>query len=441
MEFYDRKQELALLEQLRQQTDSAARMTVLTGRRRVGKTKLALEFAKSHKYLYLFITKKPEQLLCEDFLVETKNIFTLPIIGDIRSFKDIFALLLEISKKEPFTLIIDEFQEFYTINPAVYSEIQHLWDIHKDSSQLNLICIGSVFSLMRKIFENSKEPLFGRADRTINLQPFSIQAIHQILADRGIHDYRTLFDWYVLTGGMPKYIDILISNGSTSTDEAIDFMASEYSPFLLEGKNLLIEEFGKEYGVYFSILELISRGKTGRGEIESIMERKIGGYLGRLENDYNLIGRQRPITAKPGSRLLKYELQDNFLRFWFRFIRRNWSAVEAGNFAYIRQAIRRDYQTYCGRLLEKFFQALFAATGRFNRIGSYWEKKNLNEIDLVAINDLEKKIVMAEIKLNKERINLPALRKKSEKLVTAYSEYSPEWLALGIDDIPVWLQT
>jgi len=440
MEFYDRKQELALLEQLREQTNSAARMTVLTGRRRVGKTKLALEFTKSHKHLYLFIAKKSEQLLCEDFLTEIKNLFTLPIIGDIRSFKDVFALLLEISKKEQFTLIIDEFQEFYTINPAVYSEIQHLWDLHKDTSGLNLICIGSVFSLIKKIFENSKEPLFGRADRIINLKPFSIQTIHQILVDRGVKDPRSLFDWYVLTGGMPKYIDILTSNGNKSIEETIDFMVSEYSPFILEGKNLLIEEFGKEYGVYFSILELISRGKTGRGEIESIMERKIGGYLSRLENDYSLIGRQRPINAKPGSRLLKYVLQDNFLSFWFRFIHRNWSAVEAGNFEYIRQAIRRDYQTYCGRLLEHFFQALFAATGRFNRIGSYWEKKNLNEIDLVAINDLEKKIIMAEIKLNRDRISLNVLRKKSERLVAAYSDYTPEWLALGIDDIPMWLQ-
>jgi AAA+ ATPase superfamily predicted ATPase len=440
MEFYDRKQELALLEQLRQQTDSAARMTVLTGRRRVGKTKLALEFASSHKHLYLFIAKKSEQLLCEDFLTEIKSLFTLPIIGDIRSFKDIFALLIELSKEESFTLIIDEFQEFYTINPAVYSEIQYLWDVHKDSARLNLICIGSVFSLMKKIFENSKEPLFGRADRTINLQPFAIRAIGQILADRGINDSRTLFDWYVLTGGMPKYIDILTSNGSKSTEEIIDFMASEYSPFFLEGKNLLIEEFGKEYGVYFSILELSSPGKTRRSEIESIMERKIGGYLGRLENDYNLIGRKRPINAKSGSRLLKYDLRDNFLRFWFRFIHRNWSAVESNNFAYIKQAIRRDYQTYCGRLLEKFFQSLFAATGRFNRIGSYWEKKNLNEIDLVAINDLEKKIVMAEIELNRDRINLNALQNKSERLVAAYSDYTPEWLALGIDDIPTWLQ-
>ena len=240
----------------------------------------------------------------------------------------------------------------------------------------------------------------------IFLKPFSINTLSQILADSQILDGSTLFDWYVLTGGVPKYIESLMSNSDGSLDSMLQFMISEYSPFLEEGKQVLIEEFGKEYGTYFSVLELISRGKTSRREIESVMERNIGGFLNRLEEDYDLIDRVRPINAKPNASLVKYYLKDHFLRFWFRFIHRSWRAVEIGNFDYIRQVIRRDYQTYCGRLLEQFYQDLFAASGNYNRLGAYWEKKNLNEIDLVAINDAEKIIVMAEIKLNKERINL-----------------------------------
>ena len=435
MKFYNRTREIQLLSQLKEQTADTARMTVLTGRRRVGKTKLALEFARDHKHLYFFIAKKSEQLLCEEFLTEIKNQFSMPVIGKIRSFKDIFALLLQLAQTEQFTLILDEFQEFYTINPAVYSEIQHLWDLNKDKTHLNLICIGSVYSLINKIFQNSKEPLFGRADRVISLIPFSISTLSQILADHKFQKSGTLFEWYVLTGGMPKYIDSLISNSDGTLTNMLEFMVSEYSPFLQEGKNVLIEEFGKEYGTYFSILELISRGKTSRGEIESAMERNIGGYLSRLENDYNLISRIRPINAKPNARLVKYCLEDHFLKFWFRFIHRNWSAVETGNFSYIREIISRDFQTYCGRLLEQFFHDLFAASGKYNQLGAYWEKKNLNEIDLVAINDIEKIIVMAEIKMNKKRISMSILQEKSKNLLASYPDYEPQWLALGIEDI------
>ena len=435
MKFYNRTQEIKLLGQLKEQTADTARMTVLTGRRRVGKTKLALEFARDHKHLYLFIAKKTEQLLCEEFLTEIKNQFSVPVIGEIRSFKDVFALLLQLAQTEQFTLILDEFQEFYTINPAVYSEIQHLWDLGKDKTHLNLICIGSVYSLINKIFQNSKEPLFGRADRIISLKPFSIFTLNQILTDHKLQKSGTLFEWYVLTGGMPKYIDSLISNSDGTLSNMLEFMVSEYSPFLQEGKNVLIEEFGKEYGTYFSILELISRGKTSRGEIESAMERNIGGYLSRLENDYNLISRVRPINAKPNARLVKYCLEDHFLKFWFRFIHRNWSAVETGNFSYIREIISRDFQTHCGRLLEQFFHDLFAASGKYNQLGAYWEKKNLNKIDLVAINDIEKIIVMAEIKMNKKRISMSILQEKSKNLLASYPDYEPQWLALGIEDI------
>jgi len=74
---------------------------------------------------------------------------------------------------------------------------------------------------------------------------------------------------------------------------------------------LLIEEFGKEYTTYFSILSLISGSKTSRSEIESILEKDIGGYLDRLENEYSVIRKVKPILAKEGSKIQKYEIIDN----------------------------------------------------------------------------------------------------------------------------------
>jgi AAA+ ATPase superfamily predicted ATPase len=123
----------------------------------------------------------------------------------------------------------------------------------------------------------------------------------------------------------------------------VDFILKDNSPFLNEGKNLLIEEFGKDYGTYFSILELIAQGKTGRSEIESILEKPTGGFLDRLENDYHLIERYKSIHAKPKSRSQKYLIKDNFLKFWFRFIYKNRSAIEMGNFAYVKEIIRCDF--------------------------------------------------------------------------------------------------
>jgi hypothetical protein len=434
MKFYNRENELAELAILYEQASSSGRMTVLTGRRRVGKTLLALESAKDHRHLYLFVSKKAEALLCQEYIEEIRRHFSLPVIGEIRHFRDIFKLLMELSRSERFTLIIDEFQEFFSINPAVYSELQGLWDKNKASCRLNLIFIGSVHSLMYRIFQDAKEPLFGRADRLIFLKPFSISSIFTVINDYGYQDMPTLFSAYAITGGLPKYLELLAENSAIPQPQLFDFIFRPYSPFLNEGKNLLIEEFGRDHGTYFSILELIATGKTARSEIESVLEIHTGAYLSKLEGEYALVDRYKPIDAKAGSRLQKYYIRDNFLNFWFRFIYRNLSAVETGNFAYLREIVARDYATWSGRILERFFHELYAASGNYNRIGSYWERGNKNEIDLVAVNDLRKELVIAEIKVNKSRINLAELEKKAKNLLSAYPGYRVEFRALGVED-------
>lgn len=211
-------------------------------------------------------------------------------------------------------------------------------------------------------------------------------------------------------------------------------MLQKDSIFLIEGKNLLIEEFGRDYLSYFAILELISQGKTARTEIESLLQKDIGGYLQRLEEDYGLITRHRPINAKPHSRNQKYKIIDNFINFWFRFIYRYRTAIEIENFSYVRSMIQQDYTTYCGPVLERFFHKILAETGQFNQIGSYWEKGNSNEIDIVAINDQEKKIVLIETKLNKSKINLKKLQARAENLLQQYQGYAPTLLGLSIQD-------
>jgi hypothetical protein len=440
MRFYNREGELSELRKLWEQADGSGRLAVITGRRRLGKTLLATEFAKEHPFFYFFVEKKPEILLCEEYLSMLRKKIPFPIVGEIKCFKDLFIILLEFAKKNKIIVIIDEFQEFYNINPAVYSEIQNLWDAYKRESKMLLIAVGSVYSLMHKIFEDKKESLFGRADRTLKLASFSIRTLVTLLKDHKISDIKDVFDFYVFTGSVPKYLDILMTNKIKSRDHILAFMISEFSPFLEEGKNSLIEEFGKEYGTYFAILELLSMGKTSRPEIESILGRDVGGYIEKLEDTYNLIYRIVPLDEKPASRLLKFAIKDPFLNFWFRFIYRNWNAIELKNFDYVRRIIERDYSTYCGRFLERFFQELLAQEKKYNRIGTYWEAKNLNEIDIVAVNDLDKELLIAEVKVNPKKLNLHELEMKAQNLLTHYRDYRVQWAGFSLSDAVKYLK-
>ena len=178
--------------------------------------------------------------------------------------------------------------------------MQNIWDSNKARSKINLIFCGSIYSMMTRIFENSKEPLFGRATQRIHLKAFDIVTLKEILNDYyPAYNHEDLLAFYLFTGGVAKYVELLVQKEAFTLARIIEEVIAENSLFLEEGKNVFIEEFGKEYGNYFSILSLIASGKTSRVEIESIMEIQTGGFLDRLEKEYGLIKKVWPVLAKP----------------------------------------------------------------------------------------------------------------------------------------------
>jgi len=436
MEFYNREDEKKLLEDVRKMSLKSARMTVITGRRRIGKTTLCIKAFENFKTLYFFIARKSEILLCQEFIEEIKQKFKKPVLGEFSSFSRLFEYLLVEAQSEPFTLIIDEFQEFNQVNKSVYSEMQNLWDRYKGKSKLNLILSGSVYSMMKEIFENEKEPLFGRANERINLQPFKVNVIRSLVTSKvpGI-SLRDLLSFYTITGGVAKYVELFVDKEKFTLNGMLDEIFRENSLLIDEGKNLLIEEFGKDYTIYFSILSLIASSRTSRAEIESILLRDIGGYLDRLENEYNIIRSIKPVLSKPGGRLQKYFINDNFLSFWFRFIHKYHSAVEIGNFSYIRQIVERDFDTYSGIFLEKYFREKLALDGIYSAIGNYWERGNRNELDIVAIDDFHNKVLIAEVKMNKDRFRPEILKISAKNLVNKLSGYEIEYKSFSLEDI------
>ena len=434
MKFYNREKELKNLKKIEKASRESAKMTVIVGRRRIGKTTLIKE-AYPQK-LYLFVSKKNEALLCEEFIKIIEQQLEVKIFGEIKKFKELFEYLMELSTKQAFTLIIDEFQEFLTINKSLYSDMQNIWDSYKNRSQMNLILSGSIYSLMKRIFEDRKEPLFGRANSKINLKAFSVVTLKEILEDYSPnYSSDDLLSFYTLTGGVAKYVEIFVDAKAFTLDEQLDLIFDDYSLFLDEGKNLLIEEFGKEYTTYFSILSLIASSKTSRSEMESILERNIGGYLDKLEREYSIIKKVKPIFAKEGSRTVKYEIVDNFFNFWFRFIYKYKSAIELENYEYVKNIVKRDYETYSGLFLERYFQEKLRLSYNYSTIGNYWERGNQNEIDIVALNEEKKRMLIAEVKRNPKKIDLHRLEQKALKLTAKYKQYSVEYRGFSLEEI------
>lgn len=431
MKFYNRENEKRVLGEMLMQSKHEARMTVLMGRRRIGKTELS-QRCGDETVLYFFVGKKAETLLCQDYVREIHEKLDAPILGMPSSFSEVFRFVLQLSESRPFTLIIDEFQNFLKINSSIFSDIQRDWDLHKRTSHLNLIISGSVFTLMTKIFEDKEEPLFGRADEMMTLEPFTTDVLKQILEDfNPKYTSEDLLALYSITGGVPWYVTLLLDKGKTDKEKMLTALTEENSPFINEGKNILIEEFGTDYVTYFSILTCIANGMKTRSEIENeLHNNNIGPYLVKLEDYYKVITKSLPIFAKANSKKVRYQLNDCFLIFWFRFFYKYQALVENKALKTLGEIIQRDYSGVSGFMMERYFMKKFQEEGRYI-IGKWWDRKGENEIDLIVVDPIQKVAWMYELKKQGYRYKENEFREKVDKVLEQTPELRNMTLHIG----------
>ena len=426
-EFYDRVQEMDRLKAIQQQAyNDCSRLVVLTGRRRVGKTSLVCRLMQETEQdapsLYFFVGRKTESVLVQTFAEEVRTRLNEFVPEGVSTMRGLMQLLLEIGRRRRFTVFMDEFQEWDNVNAGVFSDMQELWDKYKRETNICLIVSGSIFRMMEKIFKDEEQPLFGRDDCSIRLMPFTTRTICEILRDyKPDYSSEDLLALWTLTGGVARYIELLMNNGCTDVDRMIHFACSSGDClFVNEGKNILIQEFGKQYGTYFSILEQIACGDVTQGEIEAATGMKsLGGQMKVLEENYGIIRKKRPIGAKEGSQTVRFEIQDNFFRFWFRYMYRYAALIEIQNMQALERIMKEDYPVFSGFALERWFRQQLMESCRYQRIGGWWKSGGRNakgnqddfEIDIVA-ETIEGEVEAYEVKRNAQKYNPARLAEK-----------------------------
>lgn len=439
MKFFDRAEEIKVLRQARERAEKSAQFVVVTGRRRIGKTQLVLQAFGEESLLYFFVARKAEPELCKGYAREIEDKLRIPLLGNPESFAAIFQYVMELACQRPITLFIDEFQDFMKVNPSVYSDMQKIWDLYHTRTKMTLIVVGSINTLMNRIFRDSKEPLYNRQTRFLNLKPFTPSVMKEIMECYS-PGYKNddLLALYTFTGGVPKYIDSLVTAEALTGQTMIEEIVSESSIFTEEGKVMLIEEFGKDYTVYFSILTAIASGYTLRNEIETQVGKEIGGYLTRLENTYGIISKHQPMFEKTSNKNVHYQIQDNFLRFWFRFFYKYSYMVQLGAFGRLQELVKRDYTTFSGLALERYFVAKLAEKGEYTHIANWWDRKGENEIDIIAENELDKYVAFIEVKRQKRNIDLSILRSKADAMMRTthrFGDYEKQFKGLTLEDM------
>ena len=396
--FINRTSEIRILEDIYNSNSSS--LVVIYGRRRVGKTELSREFIKGKKAVYIFIEIKPEELIFKD--LEESLGETLKIIPRIDSWDHFFDLIFE--QKEKLIVVFDEFQNLSKVNPGIFSKFQKYWDLNHKKSRHMFLIIGSYVGMIKKIFKDAKEPLFGRATMLFNLKQLNFFDSFTFLNTFFELETEDASKFYFIFGGVPKY---LLLAGQMGTDDPIETFKKLFIDTKIlteEGKNILTLEFGSEHRSYFSILEAISSGSATPKEISDytgLQPGAVSKYLYELVNNYEIVIREKPVIMSR-ARDTRYFLQDNFFNFWFRFIYRNSRLLEI-NPEKAFEMIVKDINSYFGKAFEKLAAEFFIEMNRkglldfeFMDIGRWWYRNE--EIDLIALNGEKKEIFFFECK-------------------------------------------
>ena len=382
---------------------------ILKGRRRIGKTSLLRKAFPNAIYLFIWPDKSIDWIL-----EQLSSEYQLP---RFKNFGSLLEYLLDLDK----VVILDEFQNFLNIDKSIYGEVQEIIDRRKlEKKAFKLAVAGSSHSLMNRVFYDSASPLYGRKTHEIDLRNLDASALFSELKI----PLTEFIDLWSVFEGVPYYYE-LIDLKKKARENIFSLVLSRDSQLRDEGKAILSVEFGKDSRTYNTVLTAISEGKTKLNEISSLFDNKkteTMKYIDILRKEFNLVRKVTPLTENPKkSRTGKYEINDNFLSFWFYFYDKNRSYVEQERFEELKSFFNDQFNGYVGRKFEKFIITLIrngkiSFGAKFNSIGSQWGKSEdgTYEIDVMAINS--KGILLGECKWSDDVNSLEVLNDLDKKL-------------------------
>ncbi len=418
--FVNRKKELRSLENFHEK--EGFEFLILSGRRRVGKTRLLQEFLKNKNKIFLLCENRKWEYNLEKFNEKIAEHFDIPS-PNFKSFKDCFNFISK--KKRKKTIVsIDEFSYLIKNNEDILAEFQSIIDENLQNKDIMLILSGSAVSMMEREILGHKSPLYGRTTGQIMLQPLKFRHLLEWYKDSNIEE---IIKIYGICDGIPKYLEFFEGK---NLEKEIKENIFNPSAFLFREPKLLLEEELREPRTYFEILESISLGYTKITEIanHSYMEAKnVSSYLSILR-DLGFVRKETSILTKKRRRGI-YRMKDNFFNFWFRFISKNFGEIENWQIDPSWRKFKKEFDAYLSFIFEKVCREFLLGTN-YAEVGRWWYKDK--EIDILGLNEQENKILFGECKWSKNPVGLEVLQdlEKKSKYVRWGKEKRKEQYAL-----------
>jgi AAA+ ATPase superfamily predicted ATPase len=419
--FVARERELKVLQ--KEWEIDKARMLILYGRRRIGKTRLVTHWIETSKPRALYWVAEPtsskDQL--RSFSQALFNFESNSLVPDDFSYNtwnQAFEQVARIAKRERMSLILDEFTYLMALEQGIAGILQNVWDHHLQYSNIFLIISGSHVGMMERGILSYQAPLYGRATSRLLLQPLPFKATQGIFPKYRPDERVAL---YAIFGGVPAYWEQF--DPGISLDRNIKENLLGDANLAQDEPRLLLQDFVSEIHNYAAILRAIAQGYRTPKDIASasgLNDKHISMYLSTLIGT-GFVERRVPVTEQPSSRLGRHYITDPFLRFYYRFLSRRQSQLALGVDDQTLAEIKKHLVDFIGTHTweELCREWLLRATGQKilpflpDQVGSIWNRQA--QIDVAGVNFMEKTLILGECKWDRHSMDLDVLRKLIEK--------------------------
>ncbi len=375
-QFINRESELKALSEMWR--SKKAELVIIYGRRRVGKTALVLKAFENVPMIYFLADERSNEENLAEFRRKIGEFFGDTVV--VRSDLSWLELFEYISKRnEKVVVVIDELPYIVESNPAFPSLLQKAWDLHLQNSKVKLILVGSSIGMMERLL-GYRSPLYGRRTMQLEVKPLKYWHLKEFLPSYSPED---LLRVYGVADGIPLYLN-QFNEKLTFWENVERLFLRKESPLYAEAEFLLRQEF-REPARYFAILKAIAFGKTSFGEIVSFTgfdRGTVSRYLDNLSR-IRVVRKVHPVFEPEKRRNMRYEITDNYFRFWFRFVYPNRELIERELYGDALRTIRNNFDHYMGGIFEKAVVDFLWRRFAFERGGRWWRKGE--EIDFVGM--------------------------------------------------------
>ena len=398
-------------------------MTVIYGRRRVGKSTLIKEFVKGKKVIFYTATKVGAERNLELFSKQVLDAID-PAMSQA-TFSSIEGALDFITEKLPdkqkTILAIDELPYWAEKDEALLSVLQKYIDTRWGSKNMMVILCGSALSFMEKKVLSEKSPIFGRRDSQLKLEAFNYRDSALFVPKYSVEDKAIC---YGVTGGVAKYLSLF--DAKKSLDDNIIRLFFNADGYLFdETRNLLVQEFS-DVTLVNNIIEQVASGENTLNNIAAKIHEKETTVLYSLEKliEVGLVEKRNCITEEKNKKKTRYVLKDHMFKFWYQFIPKAVSVIEMGQGeTYYKKVVKPQIHSYMGSVFEEMCryytleQGIQGTYGSFlTQTGTWWGVEQIidedgkrysqsADIDVVGISSVDKTAVVGECKFKNEKID------------------------------------